>query len=42
MLLDDDKYRKANVPGHQEYEKLPIGVWIDILDIAEVNEPKVS
>ena len=41
MLLDDDKYRKANVPGHQKYEKLPIGVWIDVLDIAEVNEPEV-
>ena len=43
MLIDEGKYRKSNVPGSQINEgKLEIGVWFDVMDVAEVNEPEVS
>ena len=43
MLIDEGKYRKSNVPASQINEgKLEIGVWFDVMDVAEVNEPEVS
>ena len=43
VQIDESEYRKANVPESlQKGEKLKIGVWIDVMDIAEVNEPDVS
>ena len=43
VQIDENEYRKANVPESLEKgEKLKIGVWIDVMDIAEVNEPDVS
>ena len=43
MLIDEGKYRKSNVPASQiNAGKLEIGVWFDVMDVAEVNEPEVS
>ena len=43
VQIDENEYRKANVPESLEKgEKLKMGVWIDVMDIAEVNEPDVS
>ena len=43
MLIDEGKYRKSNVPAsHINDDKLQIGVWFDVMDVAEVNEPDVS
>ena len=43
VKLDEDKYRKANVPESlKKGEKMKIAVWIDVMDIAEINEPEVG
>ena len=42
VKLDDDKYRKENVPDSNGVRKHKIEVWFDVMDIAEVNEPEVS
>ena len=40
--LDHKRYKKANAPANQgDHDKLEIGLWFDILDIDEVNEPEV-
>ena len=42
VKLNDDQYRKANVPDSNGMGKQKIAVWFDVMDIAEVNEPEVS
>ena len=42
MKLNDDEYRKETVPDSNGFGKPKIGVWFDVMDIPEVNEPEVS
>ena len=43
VKLDEDKYRKANVPESlKKGEKMEIAVWIEVIDITEINEPEVG
>ena len=41
VKLNDNQYRKANVPDSNGVGKQKIAVWFDVMDIAEVNEPEV-
>ena len=42
MKLNEEKYRKSNVPVNEKSGKQDITVWFDVMDIAEVNEPEAS
>ena len=41
--MDEDNYKEEYVPSNPSgKDKLDIEVWIDILDVVEVNEPEVQ
>ena len=41
--MDENNYKEEYVPPNPSgEEKLDIEVWIDILDVVEVNEPEVQ
>ena len=42
VKLNEEKYRKSNVPVNEKSGKQDITVWFDVMDIAEVNEPEAS
>ena len=41
VKLNEDNYRKTNVPVNNYAGKQEIAIWFDVMDIAEVNEPEV-
>ena len=43
VKVDENNYKEEYVPSNPYgEEKLDIEVWIDILDVVEVNEPEVQ
>ena len=43
VKVDENNYKEEYVPPNPSgEEKLDIEVWIDILDVVEVNEPEVQ